>query len=69
MRKILLSIFATATAAGALAQGVVSLDSCRNMALNNNKAIRIAEENIKGAGYLRDAADLGWNVFHIHSRR
>ena len=56
MRKILLSIFATATAAGALAQGVVSLDSCRNMALNNNKAIRIAEENIKGAGYLRDAA-------------
>ncbi|MDE6380063.1 MAG: TolC family protein [Muribaculaceae bacterium] len=56
MKKILLSIFATATAACALAQGAFTLDSCRNMALHNNKAIRIAEENIRGAGYLRDAA-------------
>ena len=56
MNKILLSILATAAATGALAQGPVSLDSCRNMALHNNKAIRIAEENIRGAGYLRDAA-------------
>ncbi|MDE7408492.1 MAG: TolC family protein [Muribaculaceae bacterium] len=56
MKKTILSLIATATAAGALAQGAVSLDSCRNMALHNNKAIRIAEENIRGAGYLRDAA-------------
>ncbi|MDE6547548.1 MAG: TolC family protein [Muribaculaceae bacterium] len=56
MKKILLSIFATAAASTALAQGAVSLDSCRHMALHNNKAIRIAEENIRGAGYLRDAA-------------
>lgn len=56
MKKILLSIFASATVAAAMGQGVVSLDSCRHMALHNNKAIRIAEENIRGAGYLRDAA-------------
>ncbi len=56
MKKILLSILATAAATSAFAQGAVSLDSCRNMALHNNKAIRIAEENIRGAGYLRDAA-------------
>lgn len=34
----------------------VSLDSCRNMALRNNKTIRVAEENIRGAGYSRKAA-------------
>lgn len=55
MKKILLSILTTA-AASAVAQGSVSIDSCRNMALHNNKAIRIAEENIRGAGYLKDAA-------------
>lgn len=36
--------------------GVVSLDSCRNMALRHNKNIKVAEENIIGAGYLHDAA-------------
>ncbi len=56
MKKILLSILATAAATTAFSQTAVSLDSCRNMALHNNKAIRIAEENIRGAGYLRDAA-------------
>lgn len=56
MKRILLTIMATtATATGIVAQGV-SLDSCRNMALANNKAIRIAEENVRGASYLRDAA-------------
>lgn len=56
MKKILLSILATAAATSVFSQTAVSLDSCRNMALRNNKAIRIAEENIRGAGYLRDAA-------------
>lgn len=55
MNKILLTILAASCAAPLLAEGV-SLDSCRSMALRNNKAIRIAEENIRGAGYLRDAA-------------
>ncbi|MDE6649240.1 MAG: TolC family protein [Muribaculaceae bacterium] len=56
MKKTLLLIFASAATATSMAQAAVSLDSCRHLALNNNKAIRIAEENIRGAGYLRDAA-------------
>ena len=35
---------------------IVSLDSCRTLALGNNKAIRIAEENITAAGHTRSAA-------------
>lgn len=34
----------------------LSLDSCRALALRNNKAIRIAEENINAAGHTRSAA-------------
>ena len=34
----------------------VSLDSCRRMALSNNKMIRMAEENLRGLGYDRKAA-------------
>lgn len=33
-----------------------SLDSCRNMAVHNNKTIRMAEEGIRGAAYDRKAA-------------
>lgn len=36
--------------------GPVSIDSCRSMAVHNNKAIRIAEEAVKGAGYEKKAA-------------
>ena len=35
---------------------IVSLDSCRTLALGNNKAIRIAEENINAASHTRSAA-------------
>lgn len=35
---------------------VVSLDSCRNMALRNNKTIMMADRNIEGAGYQRKVA-------------
>ena len=34
----------------------VTLDSCRNMALSNNKTIRMADEAIRGAGYERKSA-------------
>ena len=34
----------------------VSLDSCRNMALRNNKTIRLAEEGIRSARYEKKAA-------------
>lgn len=37
-------------------QGVVSLDSCRNMAVNNNKTIKMADEAIRGAGYEKKSA-------------
>lgn len=35
---------------------VVSLDSCRQMALRSSKSIRIAEEAVRGAGYARKSA-------------
>lgn len=35
---------------------VYTLDSCRNMAVHNNKTIRMAEETLRGAGYDRKAA-------------
>ena len=38
------------------AQQPVSLDSCRRMALKNNKQLRIAEEKMKGAGYTKKSA-------------
>lgn len=56
MKRILICLLATGAAMSVTAQAAVSLDSCRRMALSNNKAISIAEENVKGAGYLRDAA-------------
>lgn len=39
-----------------VARGAVSLDSCRNMALRNNKTIRLAEEGIRSARYEKKAA-------------
>lgn len=54
VNRILLSLALTATATGASA--AVSLDSCRNMAVRNNKTIRMAEENLKSAEYYKKAA-------------
>ncbi|MDE6825505.1 MAG: TolC family protein [Paramuribaculum sp.] len=34
----------------------VSLDSCRSMALANNRQMQIARENVRGAGYLKKEA-------------
>lgn len=50
---LLLLLLAAATAS---ANDIVSLDSCRSMAVNNNKLVRVAEENIKAARYTRSAA-------------
>lgn len=58
-RKIALAALLAAVVGSGLpcrAEGAVSLDSCRRMALGNNKNIRIAEEAIRGAGYERKAA-------------
>ncbi|MCH5232019.1 MAG: TolC family protein [Muribaculaceae bacterium] len=38
------------------ASATVSLDSCRNMALRNNKLIQMAKENREGAGRLKESA-------------
>ena len=35
---------------GGVAQGAVSLDSCRNMAMRNNKAIQQSRARVEGAG-------------------
>lgn len=37
-------------------QGAVPLDSCRNMALRNNKQLKIADEKITAAGYQKKEA-------------
>ena len=54
MKKVILLI--AFSVAAMTSQAVVSLDSCRNMAVRNNKTIRAAEENLKSAGYYKDAA-------------
>ena len=50
MKKLISLCLLTAISSTAISQQVFTLDSCRNMALNNNKQIRIAEEKIKAAG-------------------
>ncbi len=59
MRKgftIILMLCASAVVPPAMGAATMSLDSCRNMAVHNNKAIRMADEGIIGAGYRRKAA-------------
>lgn len=74
MKRISLYLTCLAVGMSAWAQQPVSLDSCRNMALGNNKAIRIAEENVRGAGYLRDAAKsaylpgIDFNGGYVHNQ-
>lgn len=59
-RAILWIVAAIIPVAGLYAGEPVSLDSCRSMALRHNKAIRIAEERIKGAGYQKKEAFAAW---------
>lgn len=54
MKKLYLLIALTALAPSAAAD--VTLDSCRNMAVRNNKTIRMAEENLRSAEYYKKAA-------------
>lgn len=72
--KNLFSIITLLLASSASAQ-VYSLDSCRNMAVGNNKTIRVAEEAIRGAGYERKAAKaaylpgLDFNAGYVYNQR
>lgn len=56
MKKILSFILAGTFAMGAYAQRILTLDSCRNLALSNNKELRMAQEKIKTAHYQQKAA-------------
>ncbi len=56
MRKGIIPIILAAVSVSAGTAQTVSLDSCRSMAVRNNKAIRMAEEGITGAGYRKKAA-------------
>lgn len=53
--RTVISIIAL-TSVSAVSAQVYTLDSCRNLAVGNNKTIRMAEETIKGAGFDRKAA-------------
>lgn len=53
--RLIISLIAAAGATAAFPQSV-SLDSCRNMALRNNKTIMMADRNIESAGYQRKVA-------------
>ena len=54
MKNLILLIASASCAVSASPS--VSLDSCRNMAVHNNKTIRMAEENMRGAEYYKKAA-------------
>ena len=57
MKRFLSVIFAISACFGtASAEAVLSLDSCRNMAIRNNKSLKIAEANAKAASYNRKSA-------------
>lgn len=58
MKKLILLIAAASCAGFTYAS--VSLDSCRNMAVRNNKTVKSAEETIKSAGYYRKAAQAAY---------
>ncbi|MCM1291402.1 MAG: TolC family protein [Prevotella sp.] len=56
MKKLTLLVLAASLGAASLSAQTVSLDSCRRMALHNNKVLKIADETILGAQYDRKAA-------------
>ena len=56
MKKLIVLCLLIIGGSNAIAQQVFTLDSCRNMAINNNKQIRIANEKTKAAGYEKKSA-------------
>lgn len=51
MKKLISSCLLLICSFSSFAQSVYTLDSCRTMALQNNKELQIADEKIKAAGY------------------
>lgn len=56
MRKVLILTMLLCLALAAKAQGIINLDSCRALALANNKDLLISNEKINAAHYQRKAA-------------
>lgn len=56
MKKIIGLLFFAIVPAAAGAQGALSIDSCRSLALHNNKQLQISKLKQDAAGYLRKVA-------------
>lgn len=52
----IITLLALACTCGTVCAQTVGIDSCRNMALRNNKLIRMADEGVRGAALQRKAA-------------
>lgn len=55
MKKLCLALLCVATGAAVHGQ-TLSLDSCRALAMSNNKTIKMADEAVRGAGYVKKSA-------------
>ncbi len=55
-RRLFSFIFAAIIAGGSYAQRTLSIDSCRALALSNNKELRMSQEKINAAHYQQKAA-------------
>ena len=74
--RIIAALLLVASGTSASLSGqTYTLDSCRNLAIGNNKAIRVAEEAIRGAGFDRKAAKaaylpgLDFNAGYMYKQR
>lgn len=56
MKRLLSLILLAGITINGFSQRILSLDSCRNLAIQNNKELRIAQEKINAAHYNRKAA-------------
>ncbi len=56
MKKNLTTIFVFLATASVFAEGNYSLDECRRLALEHNRSLQIARENVKAANELKKAA-------------
>ncbi len=56
MKRIIGLFLLSSITSGIMAQRVLSLDSCRNLAINNNKELKMSAEKINAAHYEQKAA-------------
>lgn len=56
MKELLMFIVLLVSVSGVFGQGVMSLEDCRQLAIENNKKLKIADEQIKSAQAKRQEA-------------